>query len=127
VTDTSNEVHCGGCAMQHAFEAIGTWFCPACGRHAPEDQLVPMPGYRVISAINPTSKEQLEKAINELAFLTEPDRFADRAVALALPQWSYGDRTVRFFNAGPYYEGAQERIGSPTSRASGRASRAPTR
>jgi hypothetical protein len=40
-----------------------------------------------------------------------PDRELDIAVALALPSFQYGDRVCRFFNDGPYYEGAADRIG----------------
>ena len=40
-----------------------------------------------------------------------PDRELDIAIALALPVWTYCDKPGRFFNAGPYYEGAADRIG----------------
>jgi hypothetical protein len=39
------------------------------------------------------------------------DRDLDIEVALALPSWTYGGGPMRFFNAGPYYEGAADRIG----------------
>jgi hypothetical protein len=42
---------------------------------------------------------------------TGPDRKFDIEIALSLPAWTYGGKQGRFFNAGPKYKGANDRIG----------------
>ena len=39
------------------------------------------------------------------------DRELDSAIALGLPSWTYGEKAGRFYNAGPKYDGADDRIG----------------
>jgi hypothetical protein len=58
--------------------------------------------------------ERMDKLL-ELAERCEAAEGADReldiAIALGLPSATYGDKAGRFYNAGPYYDGADDRIG----------------
>lgn len=69
---TSNEVHCGHCADERAEQtADGQWTCFVCGRTAPEANLIPIGGYRVISQKATIDKrEPLKRLIEDLLALT---------------------------------------------------------
>lgn len=111
MTETiSNEVHCGHCAMSFAKQlADGRWACFDCGRTAPDADLIPIGGYRVISQKATIDKrEPLKRLIEDLLALplADVDEQAARDLDCRVATLALG-----FVKLPEYYPGGGPRYG----------------